>query len=293
MNAEATDLIRDVKLPDPVARLGTSESAWVTLRTSLYPNAKPESVFMVLQYCKARGLDPLKRPVHIVPMRVKLNDGSWGWKDQVLPGIFEYRVTANRTGEYMGHSKPEYGPEMEYLGVKAPDSCSITVYRFNKASGQRCEYPVTVWFSEVVATFYDKDTKSDKVNARWTKAPRQMMTKCAEAAALREAFPDELGGTYSAEEMEGQEMIDITPDRIDPRGPDVENQDWELRDRHCSAIADIINEYGSDEQKMGEVFREYIATRLQGFNELQIAVHDKLAADGIMSKAAWKKVLKS
>ena len=49
------------KLPEPVARRGISEAQWRTLCTSLYPGAKPESVLMVIDYCAARKLDPLKR----------------------------------------------------------------------------------------------------------------------------------------------------------------------------------------------------------------------------------------
>lgn len=293
MSAEANDVIREVNLPAPVAKRGITESEWVTLRTSLFPGAKPESVVMVIDYCRARKLDPMKKPCHIVPMQIKNAAGDYVWRDVVMPGIYEYRTTANRTGEYMGHSPYVYGPEIDYMGVKAPQSCSVTIYRFNKASGQRCEFPVSVDFSEAAATTWDKKAGEHKINSRWTKAPKQMLTKCCEAAGLREAFPDELGGTHAAEEMEGKEIIDITPRGGDPRGDEIENVDWELRDRHCSTITDLIAEYASDEAKFGEVFRDYIATRLQGFNELQIAIQDRLAADGILSRAAWKKAVKA
>lgn len=292
MNAEATDVIRDFTLPAPVSRRGISESEWVTLRTSLFPGAKPESVVMVVDYCKARKLDPFKKPCHIVPMQVKMPDGSYVWRDVVLPGIYEYRTTANRTGEYMGHSRPEYGPEIEYMGVKAPEWCSLTVFRYNKASGQKCEFPVIVYFAEVAATTWDKKAGEHKINARWSKAPRQMLTKCTEAAGLREGFPDEIGGEPTADEMEGREIIDITPGKLDPRGPEVENHDWELRDQHIGNITDIIAEFGSDEQSLGAAIKDYVATRLNQFPELYTAVLDKISADGIISKSNWRKLVK-
>lgn len=277
--------MKEVNLPAPVSRRGITESQWRTLANNLYPGAKSESVIMVWDYCVARKLDPMKKPCHIVPMKV-----GDSWRDVVMPGIYEYRTTANRTGQYLGHSKPVYGPEIEYLGVKAPEYCELTVYRWNPASSQRGEYPVMVYFTEVVATSWDKETKGPKVNARWTKAPRQMLTKCAEAAGLREAFPDELGGEQTAEEMEGhvQEPIDITP-RVDPRG-DVSNVDWELRDKHVEAIKALFDDLGSDENAVGAALKDYVATYFPGMQELQITVWDKLVADGIATKSYLRKL---
>lgn len=195
----------------------------------------------------------------------------------------------------MGHSKPEYGPEIDYKGVKAPEWCSMTIYRWSAAAGQRTEFPVTVYFTEAVGTKWDKDAKTHKVNARWTKAPRQMLTKCTEAAGLREAFPDELGGQHSAEEMEGQSLsqtdeMSITHGSVDPRG-DVSNVDWDLRDKCVSEIADILNA-DKEEHEIADMLREYESTRLMPFHELYITVLDKLAGDGIITKAKWKEYLK-
>lgn len=277
-------------LPAPVARRGIDEAAWRTAMNSLFPGAKAESVLMVFDYCKARRLDPLKKPCHIVPMKVKSGE-DYIWRDVVMPGIYEYRTTAMRTGEYMGHSKPVYGPLMDFLGVSAPEYCELTVYRWNKQSAQRCEYPVIVYFSECVATTKDYKTKELKVNDRWTKAPRQMLTKCTEAAALREAFPDELGGEHTAEELEGQsfsqtEPAVITPESGDPRG-DTSGVDWELRDKHVAALTDILN---GDEEGMHQAIYEYVHEYLMKFPELFITVNDKLAKDGIIPKAKFRKL---
>ena len=203
--------LKKIELPEPVARRGIGEAQWRTLMNNLYPGAKSDSVLMVWDYCMARKLDPLKKPCHIVPMQIKDIDGKYVWRDVILPGVYELRTTAMRTELYMGHSKPEYGPEIEYLGVKAPEWCQMTIYRWNPHAQMKGEFPVMVYFSEVVATTKDKVTKEIMVNARWTKAPIQMLVKCTEAAGLREAFPDELGGVHTEEEMRGQEMIDITP----------------------------------------------------------------------------------
>jgi phage recombination protein Bet len=289
VNANAIEVVNN--LPAPVARRGITESQWRTLANNLFPGAKSESVLMVWDYCVARKLDPMKKPCHIVPMYVKNANGDGEYRDVVMPGIYEYRATANRTGQYMGHSRPEYGPEIEHLGTKAPEWCSLTVYRWNEAAKQRVEFPVTVYFVEAAATRKDKKTGELSLNDRWGKAPRQMLTKCTEAAGLREAFPDELGGEQTAEELEGHEPIDVTPTRLNPRG-DVSGVDWELRDKHVAAIADLCAEYGADEAKLSPLLKDYVETNLREFQELFITVADKLATDGILSKSNFRKLLK-
>jgi phage recombination protein Bet len=197
-----------VRLPEPVERRGINEAQWRTLMNNLYPGAKPESVMMVWDYCQARRLDPLKKPCHIVPMQVKNQKGDYEWRDVVMPGIYEYRMTATRTGQYLGHSTPVYGEITEFKGVKVPSTCAITVYRWNDQAKLRAEFPVELIFSETCSTKRDGN-----LNQRWATAPRQMFTKCVEAAALREAFPDELGGTHTVDEMEGRQLepINVTP----------------------------------------------------------------------------------
>ena len=185
-------------LPEPVARRGITEAQWLTLTNTLFPGAASASVILVWDYCAARKLDPMKKPVHIVPMRVKdARSGEWGWRDIVMPGIYEYRITAHRTGLYLGHSEPEFGLEFDYKGVKAFEWCAMTFYRWNDKAAQKVSFPVKVYFREVVATKQD-----GTVNERWTRASIQMHTKCTEAAGLRETFPEEFGGEPTAEEME-------------------------------------------------------------------------------------------
>lgn len=65
------------------------EKAITVLQSSLYPGASTESVLMVLDYCKARKLDPFLKPVHIVPM---WDSKSKTMRDVVMPGLNLYRT---------------------------------------------------------------------------------------------------------------------------------------------------------------------------------------------------------
>lgn len=86
------------------------------------------------------------------------------------------------------------------------------------------------------------------------------------------------------------QRLDKAAKRIEPRG-DLTGVDNKLRDKRCSEIVDLINEYGSDEDKLAEVLQDYHKTYLNPFPELWIAINDKLAADKIISKANMRKLL--
>jgi phage recombination protein Bet len=279
------------QLPEPVARRGITEPQWRTLANNLFPGADSTSVLMVWDYCVARKLDPLKKPCHIVPMQVKdSKSGDYVWRDVVMPGIYEYRTTATRTGLYLGHAKPEYGPTVEHLGRKVPEWCDFVVYRWNSEAKMRAEYPVQVRFDECCATRKDKKTGEIFLNDRWNRAPQQMLTKCAEAAALREAFPDELGGTHTADEMIGQEMEPITvTGHINPRG-DVSDVDNDMVLQHYSSLVDLMNQ-DKEEKDIAEDLRQYVDEHLAKFDTLYTCVLDKLKRDGVISKGDFKKYL--
>lgn len=175
------------------------------LRDSLYPGSKPESVAMVLNYCRAAGLDPLTKPVHLVPMSVKKPGGGrdeYEWRDVVMPGIELYRIKADRTGRYAGQDDAEFGPEIhnDKWNLSFPQWCKVTVYKLTDAG--RVAYSAKVFWLESYATA-KRDT--DMPNAMWKKRPYGQIEKCAEAAALRKAFP-EVGAQPTADEMYGKPL---------------------------------------------------------------------------------------
>jgi phage recombination protein bet len=176
-------------------------AVWTTLQNSVFPGAKDESILLAVDYCKARKLDILKKPCHIVPMQVTLsgqkdNNGNDRkiWRDVIMPGIYEQRITAFRTGQMAGQDEPVFGNTVAFKGIEAPEWCRVTVYRF--INGERCAFSHTEYFSEACAT-----TRDGSLNSMWRKRPRGQLAKCAEAGALRKAFPDELGGVITADEV--------------------------------------------------------------------------------------------
>lgn len=201
-----------------------SGAQWRVLTETIYPGARTvEAVAMALTYCRVRNLDVFKRPVHIVPMWSstlgKMVETLW-------PGIAELRTTAARTGEYAGIDEVVYGPEetIEFEGemekwvrvegqakkqkklvkvakkVTYPKWASVVIYRL--VQGQRFAFHAKVFWREAYATIGD----SDVPNEMWESRAFGQIDKCVEAAALRKAFPEEIGGEYAAEEMEGRRL---------------------------------------------------------------------------------------
>ncbi|WP_202370490.1 phage recombination protein Bet [Pseudomonas sp. MWU318] len=189
-----------------------SEDALVeVLSGSLYPGAAHNSVVMVLAYCKAAQLDPMLKPVHIVPIYQK----GRGMVDTVMPGIGLYRIQAARTGQYAGISDPEYGPSITAkLGgveVTYPEWCRVTVKR-QMSNGLVAEFTANERWLENYATAA-KDTIAP--NSMWKRRAFAQLAKCAEAQALRKAFP-EVGSAPTADEMEGK-TFEEAPRDVSPQ----------------------------------------------------------------------------
>ena len=174
------------------------------LKSSLYPGAADESIKLVLGYCRASGLDPMQKPVHIVPM---WDSKAGQMRDVVMPGIGLYRTQAARSGEYAGITEPEFGPDVTELvgGVETtyPQWCRVTVKR-KLPDGTIAEFTAVERWKENYAVKGGKE-KSVAPNAMWSKRPYGQIAKCAQAQALRMAFP-EVGSSPTADEMEGKAL---------------------------------------------------------------------------------------
>lgn len=177
------------------------------LKTSLYPGASDQSVDMVMAYCRAAGLDPMQKPVHIVPM---WDSKARETRDVVMPGIGLYRTNAARTGQFAGMSEPVFGPMVtERIGnkdVTYPEWCKVTAHR-QLPSGHVAEFTAVEYWIENYAIKGGKE-QDQSPNAMWSKRVRGQLAKCAQAQALRMAFPEAVGAGPTAEEMEGKELSD-------------------------------------------------------------------------------------
>lgn len=142
---------------------------------------------LFLHACKRTGLDPLMKQIYAIK---RWNSAE---KKEVLSfqtGIDGYRLIADRTGKYAGSDEPTY----EIGSDGFPDVASVTVTKL--VDGVPCKFAAAARWNEYVQT-----TKEGQPTSMWKKMPFLMLGKCAEALALRKAFPAELSGVYTHEEM--------------------------------------------------------------------------------------------
>ena len=145
------------------------------LTNSLYPGAASGSIKLVIGYCKAAGLDPMQKPVHIVPM---YDNKSKQMRDVVMPGIGLYRTQAARSGEYAGVTEPEFGDDVtESVGgvqITYPKWCRVTVRRL-LPNGTVVDFTAKELWKENYAT---KGRDSAAPNAMWLRRPYAQLAKC-------------------------------------------------------------------------------------------------------------------
>lgn len=190
----------------PIAetRFGIDKTGWYALVDAVFPNAKTvEGVLMALAYCRAHNLDIFKRVVHIVSIWSKEKNR---YVESVWPGIQLLRTTAFRTGQYVGKRETECGPlitrtyQTKYNGevtIEVPEWMRVTIYR--RVAGEKCEFTGPKVYWDETYTRAGRDTVEP--NDMWIKRPNGQLEKCAEAASLRSAFPEDIGD-YIPEEIE-------------------------------------------------------------------------------------------
>lgn len=146
------------------------------------------------------GLDIFKKQIYLIG-RYDTRLGKTIFVPQT--GIDGYRAVAERTGNYAGNDDATFKTDEK---SKNPTEATVTVHKI--VQGVRCPFTATARWDE----YYP----GDKLGFMWKQKPHVMLSKCAEALALRKAFPNVLGGIYTQEEMAIQDaqIKPITTDKV-------------------------------------------------------------------------------
>lgn len=155
-----------------------------TIKATVAKDATDSELKLFLAQCLRTGLDPLTRQIYFIKSRDKM---------QVTISIDGFRIVAERSGRYEGQLGPQWcGPDGNWrdvwLETGQPAAARVGIFR----SGFR----EVLWG---VATWKE----FNKGIGQWPSMGAHMLAKVAEALALRKAFPNDLSGLYTSDEMEG------------------------------------------------------------------------------------------
>jgi phage recombination protein Bet len=171
------------------------------VQAGVIPKGTPEAqIKLFARVCSEKNLSPFSRQIYLIPRNVMIQ-GKPETRYTIQSAIDGFRAIADRTGKYAGNDDYLFNDGLtEFAMVNnklmQPTTATATVYKV--VNNLRCPFTATARWDE----YYP----GDKLGFMWKKMPFLMLGKCAEALALRKAFPEVLGGIYTHEEMQQADL---------------------------------------------------------------------------------------
>lgn len=224
------------------------------IKSQIAPKATDDELRLFLNQCSRTGLDPFSRQIYAIHRKTRDSYGNYVEKMSIQVSIDGFRAIAERSGDYGGQDEPVF--DVNEKGELV--SCKVIVYKFRGAT----RYPAAVGVA-----FWDEYKQTDfkgNLSPMWAKMPRVMLAKVAESLALRKAYPNDLSGLYTTEEM--AQSTEVTEDEKEELIASL--IDLEMDDDTRKMAASTINACSSSAQF------EKIKQRLSKY----VKIEDKMIA---------------
>ena len=148
------------------------------IKDTIAVGATDNELQLFLYQAKRTGLDPINRQIFFIKRGDKVN---------IQTSIDGFRIIAERHGDYAGQDEPEF----IYDNNHKLNVAKVRVYKWR--GDQR--------YLAATGVAHMSEYMPMQGAFMWTKMPHTMLAKVAEALALRKAFPQDLSGIYSDDEM--------------------------------------------------------------------------------------------
>lgn len=198
------------------------------IKSQIAPKATNDELKLFIHQAKRTGLDPLARQIYAIHRKQNGVD-----KMTIQTSIDGFRVIAERSGDYAGQDEPVFETDNG-----KPVKATVKVYRF-RGDTRYCAAVGVAYWGEYVPLY------NGNPSGLWAKMPHTMLAKVAEALALRKAYPQDLSGLYTAEEMNQADPKTSEPDFSDVPDEDerkilralVFDSDLDAEEREAAMIA--------------------------------------------------------
>lgn len=215
------------------AQLHFTDEQQAMIRASYASGCTEQEFIVLMAIAKAKRLSPLLGQIHFVKRWTQDRGDVWATQT----GIDGFRSIAEDTGVYDGQE----GPDFTYDAAGKLATATVRVFRKDISR----PFVGVAHFSEYVQTKSQKNGGGP--TKMWNEKPHIMLAKCAEALAMRKAFPLDLGDIYTSDELPRDQEVEKLTTGVQPMGEQPKTQtqavqtaeDWPAVIAACTTIVEL------------------------------------------------------